>query len=77
MKMSEVIQGLQILQKYFDENSYNVMAEHDQIYVARTDKPLNSEDLIRVFELGWIQEDVEEDENGNLYDPELGWTAFV
>lgn len=78
MKMSEVVQGLQILQKYFHEDEYNVMAEHDQIYVNMTDKPLSPENLKTLFQLGWFQPGAEEDEDGyRVYDPELGWTAYV
>lgn len=74
--MSEVIEGIQILQKYFDKDEHNIAGEYKNIYVDPTDKPISPEDLDRVYELGWVQDEVKLDENRDYpYDPELGWIS--
>ena len=79
MILDKFIEGLQIFQKYFNENGYHIGAEHDQFYVYATDKPINIADLNRLYEMGWFQDDVERDEEGNpvCYDPHEGWSCFV
>lgn len=78
MKMSDVIEGLTILQKYYREDGYHLAAEHDEIYAFETQKQLSPEDAKKMFDLGWIQVDAETDDYGNApYDPECGWVAYV
>jgi hypothetical protein len=81
MKMNDVIEGLQILQKYFDDpNGYNTAAEHDQIFVYPTNKPVSPEDVARLRELGWFQPDAGSrgvEAGKEPYEPEDGWTAYT
>ena len=88
MRTTAIIEGLQILEKYRDkEDGFNCGAEHDVLYAYATDKPVESDDLNRLIELGWFQEEqhseYQEDEetNGEFaakhYDPEESWTCYV
>lgn len=74
MKLSSLIEGLKTLQSYYKgEDGYHVGAEHDQIYIYQTDRPLTPEDVQKMRDLGWFQPDQTQDE----YNPENGWSAFI
>ena len=78
MKIDDIMEGLSIVRKYYNENCFHVGAEHDEIFAYPTDRSLSPEDVARMFDLGWIQVDVETDDDGNAaYDPECGWVAYV
>lgn len=82
MKTANVIEGLQILQKYRDQqDGYDLGAEHDVLYAYSTDRPLSEEDVNRMIELGWFQEDSDcppgELFSAQYYDSEESWSAFV
>lgn len=74
-----VIEGIQILNKYRDKQGYDLGAEHDVIYCFSTDRPVSEEDIVLLRSLGWTQEEVPEDDDGNPgpYDPEQGWAIYV
>lgn len=75
MKMSNIIEGLQILSKYFDDKEgFRMGAEHDIIYVYSTDSPVMQEDLDRLEALGWMQPEVDD---GEPYDSDESWGAYV
>ena len=59
MIINEVIKGMEILSKYFDEDGYNVGAEHDVIYVYNTDKAVSEEDIVTLRSNGWEQDSAE------------------
>lgn len=77
MKLSDLIDGLEILRLYFDNpNGYHVGAEHDQFYVFATNKPVSASDVARLAELGWFQPDC--GWNGpESYDPAEGWSVYT
>jgi hypothetical protein len=84
MKTKDIVQGMQILAPYYDDpDGYNIGAEHDQIYLFATDRPLPPEDVKKMHDLGWFQENMDdEDDDGSgeaskTYDPEESWTAYV
>lgn len=82
MKLSQFIEGLQILKPYYkDGDDYHLGAEHDVFYAYGTERPLSAPDVVRMLELGWFQEDAPRDDEGEFtaenYDPEKGWAAFV
>jgi hypothetical protein len=81
MILSRLVQGLQIFQKYYDKDGYNIGAEHDTFYAYTTDRPLSEEDLKTVVVLGWFQQDVETADEGEFkpsdYDPAEGWSALI
>lgn len=86
MKTPYIIEGLTILQKYRDEpDGFHTGAEHDCIYAFQTSEPLSQEDLARMIELGWFQEDADygddEETNGDFaekhYDPEESWCCYT
>ena len=79
--LSKFIRALQIFQKYYDKDGFDIGAEHDQLYVYPTNKPLSEEDLKTVVVLGWFQPDVvaaDEDEfKPSDYNPYEGWSAHL
>jgi hypothetical protein len=75
MKLYSFIEGLQILRLYFDDpDGYHIGSEHDKFYVYRTDKPVSKEDVLKLQQLGWFQEEIEECGD---YDPAEGWGCFT
>lgn len=76
MKLSQFIEGLQILQRYYDHDNYCLGAEHDQLFLYATNKPLNEYDFNRLIDLGWFQPD-QESKLYDYYDQEKSWSLFV
>lgn len=72
--MSSIIQGLTILQKYFNKDGWNICAEHDEISVAATDNPVSDEDYKVLKELGWFQDGHDE---GCSYDQQDYWKVYT
>jgi hypothetical protein len=54
MTIDSLIAGLTILRPYYDGTG-QIGAEHDEIYVYPTTRPLGEPDLHRLIELGWHQ----------------------
>lgn len=81
MKTCDIVEGIQILAKYRDKPGWDLGAEHDVIYCFNTDRPVTPEDLQRLVDLGWFQEDADYDPSDGFkvenYDPEESWTAYV
>jgi len=76
MKINDFVEGIQILQKYYDDsNGFHLGADHDIIYLYSTDNPLSEEDVKRLHELGFFQEGYD-NETGE-YGPDDGWCAFT
>jgi hypothetical protein len=76
MKFSNFIEGLQILQPYYNEDGYNIAAEHDQFYAYPTDRPLPTEAVAKLVELGWFQPECGFKKPED-YQPKEGWSAFT
>jgi uncharacterized protein YqhQ len=58
MNLKNFIDGVDILKKYYDNlGGYHLGAEHDQIYLYQTDKPLSDEDQTKMKSLKWFQPD--------------------
>jgi hypothetical protein len=83
MRLTDLIEGLDIFKTYFDDTTgYHVGAEHDVIYVFPTDRPVSEEDVERLIALDWHQEDVEiEDEDADFspehYSPDETWSHYT
>lgn len=78
MKLSELAQAVQIMSTYYDDpDGYHVAAEHDQIFLYATDRPLTAEDVARMLALGWFQESGATDDEPEAYDAEEGWQHFT
>jgi hypothetical protein len=78
MKLSELLQGIQILSTYYDDpDGYHVGAEHDVLYLYATDRPLSAEHVARMLALGWFQESGATDDEPEAYDAEEGWQSFT
>lgn len=75
MKLSNFIDGLQILRSHYaNADGYHIGAEHDQFYVYATETPLSEDEEKRLRQLGWFQPDIGD---GAPYDPAEGWSAFT
>jgi len=83
MKTHNLVAGLSVLAGYYDKpDGYNTGAEHDVVYAYKTSRPLSREDVTKMLELGWIQEEVEgTGDDGALtvddYNPDESWAAYV
>lgn len=68
MKVSDIIEGLNLIQKSKpeSESDYHFRAEHDEIFVGSLEWDMPDEDKKRMEELGWNQ-----DEDAD------GWRAMV
>ncbi len=76
MNLKNFVAGVEILLPYYNKpDGCHLGAEHDQIYLYATDAPLTDVDVARMRELGWFQP--EQDDDGQPYDQEDGWSAFV
>lgn len=74
MRLNDIIRGINILQDYYvNPNGYKLSADHDQIFLAATERALSDDSVIEMKRLGWFQPD----NDGETYDPENGWSAFV
>jgi len=75
MKLNEIIEGLKILQKYYDNpDDHHVDADHDIIYVYATQKPVSEEDLKKLHEFGFNQPGF--DAEAGEYSPDENWQFF-
>jgi hypothetical protein len=76
MKLSNFMEGLQILRAHFndDGDGYHIGSEHDQFYVYKTDTPLSDEEYKLMRSLGWFQPELED---GAPYNADEGWSAFT
>jgi hypothetical protein len=83
MRRDAFIEGLQILNKHYNEdNTFAFGAEHDTFYAYSTDTPLEDKEVERMVELGWFQENVARDEETDdftaaCYVSTEGWVAYV
>ena len=77
MKLNDFIEGLQILQKHYDNrDGYHLGAGNDIIYVYGTDVPLTEDDFIRLCELNWFQPEINSDDYAD-YNHEESWATYV
>ncbi len=82
MDLADFREGLDILSQYYENpDGYHLGAEHDQIYLYATEKPLALHHIKRMVDLGWWQEYDRDDPNADFmitdYRPDEGWTTFV
>jgi hypothetical protein len=70
-KIGNLIKGLQIFEKYFEQNSdvYDVQSFEDETVIAVSCK-VSDEDSIKLIEIGW-ENTVDEDDD-TVYD-EIMW----
>lgn len=73
MTLSNFIEGLQIVQKYYDGDGYHIGADHDKVYLYPTKRPLSTTDVERMRVLDWFQPEMSSEE----YDPTEGWMAYL
>ncbi len=83
MKLSNIIEGLTILSRYYDKpDGYHNSAYHEILYAYSTDKPVSTEDVARLADLGWRQPDASTADDEGVweagdYDPNENWAAYV
>jgi uncharacterized protein YqhQ len=76
MILSNFIEGLKILQPYYNKDGYHIGAGHDIFYAYATYRPLTDEDVKKMHDLGWFQEGCG-DGDEKRYEPQDGWRAFT
>ena len=74
-KVSDVLEGIKILNSYYDENSWNIGADYNIIYMYATDRAISIEDLEQLWDLGWNQENC--DPEHKEYDKDESWRIYV
>lgn len=84
MKLSELIVGVTTASAYYDKpDGYHFAAEHDQVYLYATERPMSPEDVQKMIENNWFQEhwteaeDTSDGPNSEQYDHNEPWTAFT
>lgn len=81
MKLTEFLAGLEILKSHYKDggDGYHIGAEHDIFYCYQTDIPLSPEEVQRMHELGWHQEEavVDGEWKPENYDAEESWSAYT
>ena len=75
----KIIKGMQILLKYYEEpDDYYTSTEYGMIVMASTSKELSEADRARLIELGWFQQDAEDDDEGNsIYSVHEDWHIYA
>lgn len=75
-KTQDVIEGMIIIDRYYDKEGYHIWAEHDEIGMYPINGPMLTKDIERLLELNWFQRN-----NGDMvltdYDPEESWMTDV
>ena len=56
-KLSDIVRGLQIIERYCKGDVQMGGAEHDVIYAPELDRPLSAADENRLEELGWFTDE--------------------
>lgn len=80
MKTKNIIEGLQVLETYRESpEGFNLGAEHDVIYAYPTDYNMSRKDILKMIELGWHQESLDDDGTYGLenYSLEENWVTIV
>ena len=79
MNLANFLEGVAIIKPFYnDQDGFHLGAEHDQIYLYATDKPMDDATVARLRELGWFQDEAENDADGKpIYDPSSRWSVFV
>lgn len=80
MNLKDLLTGITTLQPYYDKpDGYHLSAEHDQIWLCATSRPLSPEDVQKMIAANWWQErdDYGEDMKMSDYKPEESWTGYV
>lgn len=79
MNLKKFSDGIAIIQQFYGKpEGHHISAEHDQIFLCATDKPMDDASVLKLRELGWFQDDAVDDGKGDaVYDPNAGWSAFV
>lgn len=74
--LNKVIEGLQILDCYYDEKANPMKARQDQIWMDVTDFPVKPEDAQKMIDLGWLQPENTKLSSADQYDPDDYWLIY-
>ena len=81
MKTKHLIEGLQILQPYYQRDDVDTtFSKHKMLFVRYTDFPLDKFDVKKMVKLGWLQEHfIERYETftASDYRPGEHWCAYL
>lgn len=76
MSTKNLIEGIELANKYRDKPGYDIGAEHDVIYLYGTDSPMSADDVKKMISLGFVQDDCDV-ETLNKYDEDESWEFYV
>lgn len=80
MNLKNFARGLELTRPYYtDPDGYHLSAEHDQIWLHSTDKPMAEADVQAMIDAGWSQErsNYNEDMAVKHYRADESWYCFV
>lgn len=82
MPTKDLIQGLLILQPYYDDpDGYHTGTGPDELYAYKTDRPLSAADVEKMIEHGWYQFHDGLNEDGDFsssdYRPDNSWICLT
>lgn len=75
---AKIISGMQTLLPYYDDpEGFHVSAEHDEIQMHATDRPVSDADVEKLIALDWFQSGYEGDEFTLAeYNVEESWLVY-
>jgi hypothetical protein len=75
----KIIKGMQILLKYYTEPAdYFTTADYGMIIMSSTSTEVSEADRARLIDLGWFQQDADEDDDGNfIYSVQEDWHIYA
>ena len=79
-KALDLAEGIKLTAQYRDKPGYDCSAEHDVMYLHNTDKPMSREDIQKMIDFGFHQEDVGDsctDYCVDDYDHEESWVFYT
>lgn len=82
MNTKDILAGMSVLLPYYDkQDGYHTGAEHEELRMFKTSRPLTPEDLDKMIALGWHQEHDERDYGKDFapsdYRPDEAWVSYV
>lgn len=82
MNLKGMLAGILTAQPYYEKpDGYHLNAEHDQIWLAATDKMMDAPDVQKMLEAGWHQEHDGRDYGKDMtvadYRSDESWTCYT
>ena len=79
-KSLDLAEGIKLTAQYREKPGYDCGGEHDVIHLYGTDRPMSNDDVQKMINLGFHQEDVGDSNTDYCvgdYDPEESWVFYT